>query len=86
MVEQYILSLHPAGTLPREERSVQSSNQISTNESCSLSNIYTVQGPQGRDGRDGVAGRDGRDGAPGLPGERGIPGLQGPPGSPGMHC
>ena len=65
---------------------MQSSNSNSTNEGCSLSNIYTVQGPQGRDGRDGVAGRDGRDGAAGLPGERGIPGLPGPPGPPGMYC
>ena len=65
---------------------MQSSNQNATNEGCSLSIMYTVQGPQGRDGRDGVPGRDGRDGPPGLPGEGGIPGLQGPPGPPGMHC
>ena len=79
-------SLHPAGTLPREDRSVQSSNPNATNGTCALSNTYTVQGPQGRDGRDGVPGQDGRDGAPGLPGESGIPGRPGPPGPPGTYC
>ena len=48
-------------------------------------NIYTVQGPQGRDGRDGIPGRDGRDGAPGRQGEKGDTGLQGPTGPQGMH-
>ena len=32
--------------------------------SINTPNIYTVQGPRGRDGRDGVPGRDGRDGVP----------------------
>ena len=43
-------------------------------------NIYTVQGPRGRGGRDGLPGRDGRDGLPGRQGEKGDTGLQGPPG------
>ena len=71
--------LFPAGVLPREERSVHlnatSSNPVTT------ANIYTVQGPRGRDGRDGLPGRDGRDGVPGSKGERGDTGLQGPQGT-----
>ena len=57
--------LHPAGALPREERSVQST-QLNTTSGNSINtpNIYTVQGPRGRDGRDGLPGRDGRDGTP----------------------
>ena len=54
-------------------------NQITTH------NIYTVQGPRGRDGRDGLPGRDGRDGAPGRQGEKGDTGLQGPTGPQGIH-
>ena len=54
-------------------------------------NICTVQGPRGRDGRDGVPGqngvpgRDGQDGIPGRQGERGDTGLQGPPGPQGEY-
>ena len=48
-------------------------------------NIFTVQGPRGRDGRDGLPGRDGRDGTPGRKGERGDTGLQGPPGPQGLQ-
>ena len=63
------------------------SSQLNTTSGNSLTipNIYTVQGPRGRDGRDGVPGRDGRDGVPGSKGERGDTGLQGPPGVQGMH-
>ena len=53
--------------------------------SITTPNIYTVQGPRGRDGRDGVPGRDGRDGVPGSKGERGNTGLQGSPGLQGMY-
>ena len=53
--------------------------------SIATSNIYTVQGPRGRDGRDGLPGRDGRDGVPGQQGERGATGLQGPPGPQGIQ-
>ena len=53
---------------------VTSSNPVTT------ANIYTVQGPRGRDGRDGVPGRDGRDGVPGRQGEKGDTGQEGPPG------
>ena len=78
--------LHPAAGLPREERSVQSTQFNATSgNSLTIPNIYTVQGPRGRDGRDGVPGRDGRDGPPGRQGERGPTGLQGPPGTRGMH-
>ena len=84
MVDHFIL--HPAGVLPREERSVQlnatSDNSVSSNL-IATPNIYTVQGPRGRDGRDGQPGRDGRDGVPGSKGERGDTGLQGPPGLQG---
>ena len=38
-LDHLVLQLHP-------------SNSNSTNEGCSLSNTYTVQGPQARDGRD----------------------------------
>ena len=48
--------------------------------SITTPNIYTVQGPRGRDGRVGLQGRDGRDGAPRKQGERRPTGLQGPPG------
>ena len=48
-------------------------------------NIYTVQGPRGRDGRDGMPGRDGRDGVPGRQGEKGDTGPRGLPGPQGMH-
>ena len=75
--------LHSAGVLPREERSVQ--NNATSGNSVTTPNIYTVQGPRGRDGRDGLPGRDGRDGAPGRQGERGDTGLQGPPGPQGIH-
>ena len=51
----------------------------------STPNIYTVQGPRGRDGRDGMPGRDGRDGVPGRQGEKGDTGPQGPPGLQGTH-
>ena len=58
------------------------STQLNTtrDDSISTPNIYTVQGPRGRDGRDGLPGRDGRDGLPGRQGEKGDTGLQGPPG------
>ena len=80
-----ITILHPAGALPREERSVQSTQLNTTSgNSINTANIYTVQGPRGRDGRDGLPGRDGRDGVPGSKGEKGDPGLQGPPGLQGM--
>ena len=46
-------------------------------DSINTANIYTVQGPRGRDGRDGLPGRDGQDGVPGTKGEKGDPGLQG---------
>ena len=64
------------------------STQSNTTRDNSLNtaNIYTVQGPRGRDGRDGLPGRDGRDGVPGSKGERGDTGLQGPPGLQGMYC
>ena len=69
--------LHPAAGLPREERSVQSTQFNATSgNSLTIPNIYTVQGPRGRDGRDGV---------PGSKGEKGDTGLQGPPGLQGMH-
>ena len=73
--------LHPAGALPRVERSVQST-QLNTTSGNSINtpNIYTVQGPRGRDGRDGLPGRDGRDGVPVSKGEKGDTGLQ------GMYC
>ena len=58
-------------------------SNATTGNSITTPNIYTVQGPRGRDGRDGVPGRDGRDGAPGSKGERGDTGLQGPPGPQG---
>ena len=79
----FVLFLHPtaAGVVLREERSVQSN--ATSDKSIPIPNIYTVQGPRGRDGRDGVAGRDGRDGAPGRQGEKGATGPQGPPGPPG---
>ena len=68
-------------------RSVQfnatSGNSVTSNL-IATPNIYTVQGPRGRDGRDGLPGRDGRDGTPGRQGERGATGLQGPPGPQGM--
>ena len=73
-----------ADTLLRKERSTQL-NAISGN-SISPLNIYTVQGPRGRDSRDGVPGRDGRDGAPGSKGERGDTGLQGPTGLQGIQA
>ena len=94
MVDHFLLhssppsSLHSAGVLPREERSVQLNTTSGNSVSSSLittPNIYTVQGPRGRDGRDGLPGRDGRDGAPGRQGERGDTGLQGPTGPQGMH-
>ena len=64
------LFLHPAGVLLREARTVQSTqlNTTSGNSICT----HNVQGPQGRDGRDGLPGRDGRDGVPGRKGERGA--------------
>jgi len=86
MVDQFIF--HSAGVLPREERSVQlnatSANSVTSNL-IATPNIYTVQGPRGRDGRDGVPGRDGRDGLPGSKGERGATGLQGSPGLQGVY-
>ena len=57
-----------------------SSNPVTT----AKANIYTVQGPRGRDGRDGLPGRDGRDGVPGNKGEKGDTGLQGSPGPRGI--
>ena len=53
------------------------STQLNTTSGNSLNtpNIYTVQGPRGRDGRDGLPGRDGQDGLPGSKGERGDTGL-----------
>ena len=69
-----IFFLHPAAAL---YLNTTSGNSITT------SNIYTVQGPRGRDGRDRVPGRDGRDG---TQGERGDTGLPGPPGPRGMHA
>ena len=53
-----------------------SANSVTSNL-IATPNIYTVQGPRGRDGRDGQPGRDGRDGVPGSKGERGDTGLQG---------
>ena len=53
--------------------------------SVTTANIFTVQGPRGRDGRDGLPGRDGRDGVPGNKGERGNTGLQGLPGPQGIY-
>ena len=58
---------------------------VTSSNSITTPNIYTVQGPRGRDGRDGVPGRDGRDGVPGNKGERGDTGLQGPAGPQGMN-
>ena len=84
MVDHF--SLHSASVLPREERSVQLNTTSGNSVSSSLittPNIYTVQGPRGRDGRDGAPGRDGRDGAPGRQGDRGATGLQGPSGPQG---
>ena len=79
-------SPHSVGTLPREERSEPSTQRNATNgNSITTPNMYTFQGPRGRDGRDGLPGRDGRDGLPGSKGERGDTGLQGPPGIQGMH-
>ena len=87
MIDYFFLpSPHLAGALLREERSVQSTQLNATSgNSITTPNIYTVQGPRGRDGRDGVPGRDGRDGTPGSKGERGDSGLQGPPGPRGIH-
>ena len=81
-----LLIFHLAGALLREERRVQP-RQLNTTSDNSITtpNIYTVQGPRGRDGRDGVPGRDGRDGIPGTKGERGDTGLQGPPGPQGSY-
>ena len=64
------------------QRNATSGNSVSSNL-ITTPNIYTVQGPRGMDGRDGLPGRDGRDGAPGRQGERGATGLQGPPGLQG---
>ena len=60
-----------------------SGNSVTSNL-ITTPNIYTVQGPRGRDGRDGLPGRDGRDGIPGRQGERGDTGLQGPSGPQGI--
>ena len=66
----------------------------STQLNATSGNLITtpnIQGPCGRDGRDGVPGqngvpgRDGRDGIPGRQGERGDTGLQGPPGPQGEY-
>ena len=54
-----------------------------TSPNSVTSNLITVQGPRGRDGRDGLPGRDGRDGTPGRQGESGATGLQGPRGPQG---
>ena len=51
-----------------------SGNSVTT----AKANIYTVQGPRGRDGWDGLPGQDGRDGFQGSKGEKGDTGLQGP--------
>ena len=72
MVDYFFL---PGGILPREERSVQSTQLNGT--ALTTPTIYTVQGPRGRDGRDGVPGRDGRDGVPGRDGRDGVPGQDG---------
>ena len=78
--------LHPAVVPPKEEKSVQSTQlNATTGNSITPPNIYTVQGPRGRDGRDGMPGRDGRDGLPGREGERGDTGLQGSPGPQGRQ-
>ena len=61
-----ILSLHPAAAL---YLNTTRGNLITT------SNIYTVQGPRGRDGRDGMPGRDGRDGMQGEKGDTGPRGM-----------
>ena len=50
------------------------STQLNTTSGNSIC-THTVQGPRGRDGRDGLPGRDGRDG---------VPGRQGPPGPQGI--
>ena len=85
-----LLFLSPAGVLLREDRSVQPTQLNATRDnSITTPNIYTVQGPRGRDGRDGVPGRDGRDGqhgAPGSKGERGDTGLQGQSGPQGSYA
>ena len=79
-------SLCTAGVLLREERSEQSAKPNATGKTeFSTPHTYTIQGPRGRDGRDGVPGRDGRDGVPGRQGEKGDTGLQGPRGPQGMH-
>ena len=81
-----ITFLYLAGVLLREERNAQSTQLNATRDkSITTPNIYTVQGPRGRDGRDGVPGRDGRDGVPGRKGERGDTGLPGPLGPQGTH-
>ena len=87
MIDYFFLpSPHLAGALLREERSAQSTQLNATSgNSITPPNIYTIQGPRGRDGRDGVPGRDGRDGSPGSKGERGNTGLQGPPGPRGIY-
>ena len=77
--------LHSADVLSREERSVQSTLNTTGDNQITTPNIYTIQGPRGRDGRDGLPGHDGRDGAPGRQGEKGDTGLQGPTGPQGMH-
>ena len=59
-------------------------NTTSDNQITTL-NIHTVQGPQGRDGHDGIPGHDGRDGAPGRQGKKGNYSLQGPTGPQCMH-
>ena len=60
-----------------------SGNSVTSNL-ITTPNVYTVQGPRGRDGRDGLPGRDGRDGVPGRQGEKGATGLQGPTGPQGI--
>ena len=79
-----IFSPPTANTLLRKERSTQLN--ATNDNSITTPNIYTVQGPRGRDGRDGVPGRDGRDGVPGKQGERGDTGMQGPPGLQGIQA
>ena len=86
-ITRLITLLHPAGVLLREERNAQSTQANATSSSSiTTPNIYTVQGPLGRDGRDGVPGRDGRDGVPGRKGERGDTGLPGPLGPQGSYA
>ena len=51
--------LYSADVLSSEKRSVQYTLNTTSDNQITTPNIHTVQGPQGRDGHDGIPGRDG---------------------------